>query len=68
VRDTGVGIPSEALPYVFERFYRVDQSGSAEGSGLGLAMVARIVEAHGWEIHVESHPGRGSTFTVTFEG
>ncbi len=68
VGDTGVGIPNEALPHVFERFYRVDHSGIAEGSGLGLAMVARIVEAHGWDIHVDSRPGKGSTFTVTFEG
>ena len=68
VSDTGIGIPPGALPHVFERFYRADPSGSGEGSGLGLAIVARIVEAHGWDIHVESREGKGSTFTVNFGG
>jgi signal transduction histidine kinase len=68
VTDTGIGIPSEAVPHIFERFYRADPSGGEDGFGLGLAMVARIVEAHGWTVRVESVQGKGSTFTVQFGG
>jgi heavy metal sensor kinase len=68
VEDTGCGIPSEALPYIFERFYRVrgkeDASSPEKGLGLGLSFVAWIVKAHGGEIHVESQPGSGSRFVV----
>jgi signal transduction histidine kinase len=68
VRDTGRGIPAEHLPYVFERFYRVDVSRNRAtgGSGLGLAIVKQLVLAQGGAIRVESEPGRGSRFTVTF--
>jgi heavy metal sensor kinase len=67
VADTGIGIPPEELPRIFERFYRVDPARPrAEGStGLGLAIVKRIVEAHGGRVDVESRPGQGSTFRVT---
>ncbi len=65
VSDTGAGIPREALPRVFDRFYRADtarqQSG---GTGLGLANARMIVEQHGGTIAAQSEPGRGSTFTV----
>jgi len=66
VTDTGTGIPPEALPLVFERFHRVDQSRSRqpEGAGLGLAIIKSICKAHGGEIDAESAPGRGSTFRV----
>jgi hypothetical protein len=66
VRDTGVGIPTAAVPHVFERFFQAGSSRSGEGSGLGLAIVARVVETHGWTIRVDSREGKGSVFTVTF--
>jgi len=66
VRDTGVGIPVEHLPHIFDRFYRVDEARSrAEGGvGLGLAISRWIAETHGGAISVESASGEGSTFTV----
>ncbi|MHC5777357.1 sensor histidine kinase [Nostoc sp.] len=75
VSDTGVGIPTEALPRLFDRFYRVDPArthttgntatGSATGSGLGLAIAQAIVDHHQGHIQVESTLGKGTTFTVT---
>lgn len=67
VEDTGVGIPQEALPRVFERFYRVDPSRSRDmgGTGLGLAIVKHAVRAHGGTVSVKSEEGVGTTFTVT---
>jgi heavy metal sensor kinase len=66
ITDTGVGIPAEDIPFIFERFYRVDKARSrAEaGSGLGLAISRHIAEAHGGKIEVESQVGAGSTFSV----
>jgi heavy metal sensor kinase len=66
ITDTGVGIPAEDMPFIFERFYRVDKSRSrAEGgSGLGLAICRHIAEAHSGKIEVESQVGTGSTFSV----
>jgi signal transduction histidine kinase len=66
VRDTGVGIASEHLPHLFDRFYRVDKARSrAEGgTGLGLSICRWIAEAHGGSISVESAPGQGTTFRV----
>jgi signal transduction histidine kinase len=65
VRDQGLGIPADDLPRVFERFYRASNvDGLIDGSGLGLAGVRYIVEAHGGSIEVESRQGSGSAFTV----
>ncbi len=66
VSDTGVGIPPEHLPHIFDRFYRVDagRSRDAGGSGLGLNIVKWAVEAHGGTIEVSSEVGKGTTFTV----
>ncbi len=66
VTDSGIGIPADALPHVFKRFYRVDSSRSREqgGAGLGLSIVKSICSAHGAEVEVASAPGRGSTFRI----
>ncbi|MDX1439750.1 MAG: ATP-binding protein, partial [Rubricoccaceae bacterium] len=64
VVDDGIGIPTELIPRLTERFYRVDKSRSREqgGTGLGLAIVKHILEAHDTRLQVESKPGYGSTF------
>lgn len=69
VTDNGDGISREHLPRLFERFYRVDKSGSRKegGSGLGLSIVKHIVEAHGERIYVESEPDVGSEFSFTLQ-
>ncbi len=65
VSDTGIGIPKEALPKIFECFYRVNQRGKEiQGTGLGLAIVHKIVMMHSGRIEVESEVGQGTTFTV----
>ena len=68
VADNGLGIPPEALPHIFERFYRVDAARSAESesAGLGLAIVRSICTAHGAEVEAQSTVGRGSCFRVKF--
>ncbi|HEU0012099.1 MAG TPA: ATP-binding protein [Longimicrobium sp.] len=64
VQDTGSGITAEALPRVFDRFYRADAARGAGGTGLGLAIARMIVERHGGSIVARSTPGQGSVFTV----
>jgi len=66
IADTGIGIPAAALPFIFDRFYRVDQSRAQAtgGAGLGLAIVQNIVALHGGKIEVNSQEGRGTTFRV----
>ena len=71
VEDTGVGIAPEQLPHVFERFYRGDPSrsrgdGGVDGAGLGLSIAKWIADTHGAHIDLESMPGQGARFTVTF--
>lgn len=67
VTDDGIGIPAEALPQLFAKFFRVDNTATRKisGTGLGLALVKQIVEAHGGQVRVESAPGKGSTFSFS---
>jgi len=65
VKDTGMGIPKEDLPRIFERFYRVPRPGKEiQGTGLGLSIVRKIVDLHNGRIEVESEPDKGTTFAV----
>ncbi len=66
VKDTGPGIDPCDLPHLFDRFYRGKSSAHAGGSGLGRSIVKEIVDLHGGQITVESQPGEGTTFTVSF--
>ena len=65
IADTGVGIARENLHHIFERFYKADRARTGRGSGIGLAIVKHVVEAHGGNIRVESEEGRGSTFILS---
>lgn len=67
ITDTGIGVPKEALPRLFDRFYQVDPSragGERHGAGLGLAIVQEIIQAHGGRISVRGEVGRGTTFVI----
>lgn len=68
VSDKGMGIPSDEIPHIFNRFYRSKQKLGFEsrGSGLGLTLIKHVVESHGGKIKVESKPGEGSTFSIEF--
>jgi PAS domain S-box-containing protein len=67
VRDTGIGIPGDELPRIFERFHRVKTkwARSQEGTGIGLALVQELARFHGGEVKVQSREGQGTTFTVS---
>ncbi len=66
VVDHGIGIPAEALPHLFQKFYRVRSATESgiEGTGLGLVLTKQAVDAHNGSIDVASEPGKGTTFTV----
>jgi signal transduction histidine kinase len=66
IADTGIGIPSEYLPFIFHRFWRADQARSHDqsGFGVGLAIAQAIAKQHGGQITVDSQPGIGSCFQV----
>lgn len=68
VKDNGIGISEKDLPFIFDNFYRVDEARSTEksGSGIGLFIVKRISELHGWNIEVKSVPGNGTEFRISF--
>ncbi len=69
VQDTGAGIPTDQLPFIFDRFWRADKvrSRDAGGTGLGLAIAREIAESHHAELSVDSHVGQGSAFTVRLQ-
>ena len=66
--DTGIGIPKESIPRIFERFYRVDKDRSRKegGTGLGLSIVKHVINLHDGDIKVESELSRGTKFTIKF--
>lgn len=65
VRDSGVGISSDQLPYIFDKYFQIGQQARSKGAGLGLAIAREIVEAHGGTIVVESDIGQGTTFIIS---
>jgi len=68
VADHGIGIPADKLPHIFDEYYRTDEAArhNRESTGLGLAIVRHVAQTHGLRVRVDSRPGDGSTFTITF--
>ncbi len=67
VRDTGYGIPNEALPHIFDRYFQAKDSHQASGTGIGLALVKSLCDLHEADIHVESEEGKGTIFTLKLD-
>ena len=65
VRDNGVGIAKDVLPYVFDRFYKEDKARNTQGSGIGLSIAKELIHGMGEKIEVTSEPGKGSEFSFT---
>jgi signal transduction histidine kinase len=65
VTDTGVGIPADELPHIFDRFWRGRQAAQTSGTGIGLAVAAELARGHGGELTARSEPGRGTTMALT---
>jgi len=65
VADTGIGIPADELPRIFDRFWRGQAAAQTSGSGIGLAIAAELTVAHGGVLTADSEPGRGTTLTLT---
>jgi two-component system, OmpR family, sensor histidine kinase BaeS len=65
VTDTGIGIPADELPHVFDRFWRGRQASQTSGSGIGLAVAAELAQAHGGKLTAGSEPGQGTAMTLT---
>jgi signal transduction histidine kinase len=68
VTDTGVGIPADELPRIFDRFWRGQAAAQTSGSGIGLAIAAELTLAHGGTLTADSQPGEGTRFTLTLPG
>ena len=68
VIDTGIGIPADELPHIFDRFWRGRQAAQTSGSGIGLAVAAELAQAHGGQLTVTSQPGLGTRMTLTLPG
>jgi signal transduction histidine kinase len=65
VTDTGVGIPADELPLIFDRFWRGRQAAQTSGTGIGLAIASELAQAHGGQLSARSEPGRGTEMTLT---
>ncbi|MCI0657053.1 MAG: sensor histidine kinase, partial [Acidobacteria bacterium] len=68
VKDTGIGIPAEELPKIWDRLYRGEAGRSQRGLGLGLSLVRAVVQAHKGSVEVHSEPGKGSQFVIHLPG
>ena len=68
VTDTGIGIPADELPHIFERFWRGRQAAQTSGSGIGLAVAAELAQAHGGQLTATSQSGLGTKMTLTLPG
>ena len=66
IADSGIGMTKEEIDRIYDKFYQADRSHKAEGNGLGLALVKKIMDITGTKIEVESEKGEGSTFSVLF--